>query len=298
MWSGAGAGLVVDPFKLTRRTAITTAAARVDDKYMAAAFVANLIRYKQEGYGPTATSSWRWRRTRKSSTPTRSASVADQEPPRPDRRRIRPQRGRRRRPQARQGDPQQRPDQREGPVILPARGTQQGRPLLGAAPGQRDLPSRGRSRAARQVRFSAQPNATTRHISSAPPNSRPRRPPPTSAAVLAAKPDPAALARLSETLSYNAQLRTTCVATMMQGGHAFNALPQTGAGHRQLPDHAEREGRGRQGDARARARRRPDRGARRPTRGAERTVGAQRGVTSHHRDRPSGSFGPARRSSR
>jgi acetylornithine deacetylase/succinyl-diaminopimelate desuccinylase-like protein len=36
----------------------------------------------------------------------------------------------------------------------------------------------------------------------------------------------AALARLSANPAYNAQLRTTCVATMLQGGHAFNALPQ------------------------------------------------------------------------
>ena len=39
-------------------------------------------------------------------------------------------------------------------------------------------------------------------------------------AVLAANPDPAALERLSENVSYNAQLRTTCVATMLEGGHA------------------------------------------------------------------------------
>ena len=45
-------------------------------------------------------------------------------------------------------------------------------------------------------------------------------------AVVAEKPDPDALARLGNNAVYNAQLRTTCVATMLQGGHAVNALPQ------------------------------------------------------------------------
>ena len=40
-------------------------------------------------------------------------------------------------------------------------------------------------------------------------------------------PDSAAAARLaSRSAFYNAQLRTTCVATLLQGGHAENALPQ------------------------------------------------------------------------
>jgi acetylornithine deacetylase/succinyl-diaminopimelate desuccinylase-like protein len=39
-------------------------------------------------------------------------------------------------------------------------------------------------------------------------------------------PDPAAAERLSRTVRFNAQLRTTCVATLISGGHAENALPQ------------------------------------------------------------------------
>jgi acetylornithine deacetylase/succinyl-diaminopimelate desuccinylase-like protein len=46
-------------------------------------------------------------------------------------------------------------------------------------------------------------------------------------AVAAATPDPAAAARLSASPFYNARLRTTCVATRMEAGHANNALPQT-----------------------------------------------------------------------
>jgi acetylornithine deacetylase/succinyl-diaminopimelate desuccinylase-like protein len=45
-------------------------------------------------------------------------------------------------------------------------------------------------------------------------------------AVLATPPDPGAIERLSAKPPYNAQLRTTCVATQLQAGHAENALPQ------------------------------------------------------------------------
>jgi acetylornithine deacetylase/succinyl-diaminopimelate desuccinylase-like protein len=39
--------------------------------------------------------------------------------------------------------------------------------------------------------------------------------------------DAAAIERLSSKRIYNAQMRTTCVATLLQGGHAENALPQS-----------------------------------------------------------------------
>jgi acetylornithine deacetylase/succinyl-diaminopimelate desuccinylase-like protein len=58
-------------------------------------------------------------------------------------------------------------------------------------------------------------------------------------AALASPPDTAAIARLSTTPFYNARLRTTCVATMIEGGHARNALPQlakVNVNCRMLPD--------------------------------------------------------------
>jgi acetylornithine deacetylase/succinyl-diaminopimelate desuccinylase-like protein len=44
--------------------------------------------------------------------------------------------------------------------------------------------------------------------------------------VISGAADPEALSRLSANPLYNAQLRTTCVPTLLAGGHAFNALPQ------------------------------------------------------------------------
>jgi acetylornithine deacetylase/succinyl-diaminopimelate desuccinylase-like protein len=46
-------------------------------------------------------------------------------------------------------------------------------------------------------------------------------------AVAKQPPDPAAVQRLSAIPYYNSLMRTTCVATMLSGGHAPNALPQT-----------------------------------------------------------------------
>jgi acetylornithine deacetylase/succinyl-diaminopimelate desuccinylase-like protein len=48
-------------------------------------------------------------------------------------------------------------------------------------------------------------------------------------AIIANPADAAASASLSKDPRYNSMLRTTCVATMLSGGHATNALPQTAA---------------------------------------------------------------------
>jgi len=63
-------------------------------------------------------------------------------------------------------------------------------------------------------------------------------------AILLPKPDPAAIARLSRDPYFNSTMRTTCVATRLNAGHANNALPQTAQANvncRILPGHSPEE---------------------------------------------------------
>jgi len=63
-------------------------------------------------------------------------------------------------------------------------------------------------------------------------------------AILQTPPDQAAIARLSESPFYNARMRTTCVATKLEGGHANNALPGMARANincRILPGHTPNE---------------------------------------------------------
>jgi acetylornithine deacetylase/succinyl-diaminopimelate desuccinylase-like protein len=63
-------------------------------------------------------------------------------------------------------------------------------------------------------------------------------------AILADPPDPAAAERLSQDPRYNSTLRTTCVATRLAGGHAYNALPQSAEANvncRIFPGHSQEE---------------------------------------------------------
>ena len=62
--------------------------------------------------------------------------------------------------------------------------------------------------------------------------------------VLKTPTDSQALAALSSNRTYNPLLRTTCVATMMNAGHAFNALPQQAQANvncRILPGHTQEQ---------------------------------------------------------
>ena len=63
-------------------------------------------------------------------------------------------------------------------------------------------------------------------------------------AILTAEPDPAAIERLAVDPRWNSTMRTTCVATMLSGGHAHNALPQRADANvncRIFPGHSQEE---------------------------------------------------------
>jgi acetylornithine deacetylase/succinyl-diaminopimelate desuccinylase-like protein len=63
-------------------------------------------------------------------------------------------------------------------------------------------------------------------------------------AILTTPPDPGALKRIEQDPNYRAMLHTTCVATLLQAGHAPNALPQRATANvncRILPGHPQAE---------------------------------------------------------
>ena len=217
-----------DPFKLVEKDGYFYARGSGDDKFMAAAFVANLIRYRQEGYRPERDiilvletdeeildangvgMSWLIKNHR---------DLIDAELA-----------------------------LNEGAGV----GLKKGRPLRNGLQTSEKVPANyrlevknpgghsslprgdnaiyrlaeGLARLAK-FEFPVKLNETTRlwfersAASEAPQTAADMR------ALASGRADAAAMARLSANPLYNAQMRTTCVATMLEGGHATNALPQT-----------------------------------------------------------------------
>jgi acetylornithine deacetylase/succinyl-diaminopimelate desuccinylase-like protein len=217
-----------DPFKLTEKDGYYYGRGTGDDKYMAAAFVANLIRYKTEGYKPDRdiivaletdeeigdgrTLGIRW--LIKNHRDLIDAEFALNEGGGVGLKR---------------GKPIRNAIQTSEKMSLSYRLEALNKGGHSSVPSPDNAIYHLAEALAKLAKFSfpLNLNATTRLYFE---RAAELETPQTAAdirAVLAADPDPAALARLSENVAYNAQLRTTCVATTLEGGHAVNALPQT-----------------------------------------------------------------------
>jgi acetylornithine deacetylase/succinyl-diaminopimelate desuccinylase-like protein len=219
----------VDPFKLIEKDGYFYARGSVDDKFMAAAFVAILIRYKQEGY-----------------VPDRDIILAldtDEEILDRDALGI-------------QWLLKHHRNLIDAEFALNEGGSvglKNGKPIRNAVQtsekvsvtyvlevknrgGHSSLPARdnaiyrlaeGLARLAKFT-FPFKLNETTRAYFEHTANFEGEQTAADIRSVISGRPDPAALSlvRLSANPVYNAQLRTTCVATLLEGGHAYNALPQ------------------------------------------------------------------------
>jgi acetylornithine deacetylase/succinyl-diaminopimelate desuccinylase-like protein len=219
----------VDPFKLTEQDGYYYARGSGDDKYMAASFVTNLIRYRQEGYRPD-----------------RDIIVAletDEEILDRDALGI-------------QWLLKHRRDLIDAEFALNEGGgvgLKDGRPIRNSVQtsekvavtyqlevrdrgGHSSVPrkdnaiyrlSEGLAKLSKFA-FPIRLNDTTRAYFERTAQFEGEQTAADMRAALSAKPDPSAMSfvRLAANPVYNAQLRTTCVATMLQGGHAVNALPQ------------------------------------------------------------------------
>ena len=271
---GATRGLVVRPVHVPREGGYFYGRGTSDDKAMAAIFVANLIRYKQEGFRPDrdlilaltadeeggAHNGVDW-------LLTNHRELVDAE--------LGAQRGRRRPDRRTDAASRTRCRRARRSTRLPARGDEQGRPQLAARPDNAIYQLADALARSGATDFPVRLNEVTRAFferSAATGRSRRRR---------HARPWPGTRrtcrgrAALGAALPTTRVLRTTCVATLLEGGHAENALPQTARATvncRILPDEKPEDVQGRlvavarrPADRRHARRRRPSPARRRPS---------------------------------
>jgi acetylornithine deacetylase/succinyl-diaminopimelate desuccinylase-like protein len=219
----------VDPFKLTEQDGYFYARGSSDDKYMAASFVTNLIRYRQEGYKPDRDiivaletdeeildrdalgMQWLLRNHR---------DLIDAEFALNEGGGV----------GLKDGKPIRNSVQTSEKVSLGYRLEVRDRGGHSSVPRKDNAIYRLAEGLMRLSRFSfpVRLNDTTRAYFERTAQFESEQTAADMRAIQADKPDPssASFVRLSANPVYNAQLRTTCVATMLQGGHAVNALPQ------------------------------------------------------------------------
>jgi len=219
----------VDPFKLIEKDGYFYGRGTADDKFMAAAFVANLIRYKQEGYKPDRDIvlaletdeeildrdalgiQWLLQNHRDlidaEFALNEGGSVG-----------------------LKNGKPIRNSVQTSEKVSLSYQLEVKNRGGHSALPNRENAIYRLAEGLARLSKFNFQfeLNETTRAYFERTAELEGEQVAADIRSVISGRPDPASLSlvRLSANPVYNAQLRTTCVATMLEGGQAYNALPQ------------------------------------------------------------------------
>jgi acetylornithine deacetylase/succinyl-diaminopimelate desuccinylase-like protein len=220
----------VDPFKLTEQDGYFYGRGSWDDKYMAAAFVTNLIRYKQEGYKPDRDIiialetdeeildynglgiQWLLKHHR---------DLIDAEFALNEGGGV----------GLKDGKPIRNSVQTSEKVVLNYRLDVKNRGGHSSVPVKDNAIYHLAEGLVRLSRFSfpLKLNETTRAYFERMAQFEGEQTAADIRAMLSDKPDPAAMSfvRLAANPAYNAQLRTTCVATMLEGGQVINALPQS-----------------------------------------------------------------------